>query len=283
VTIRKLGRLRPPHSALTSQRRTSIARGWRRHDLRPPFIRTRERVSNFFGPWRSPRLSQRCCATSAWLFDFCNRLSMRRTGTVPVGQILARRRGLPLVRCHTRLRLRAATFPLCGGQVAPSAAASHVHLSDARSCDRTLSAEHGDPLPRELGGSDMRETWAGGPRDLGRSTLMDCRPSVHRGGLASGAFQLELQPSISCHRRRERAGMDPVRSYFASRGSRRVTSPRRAAAYVHRDAFHHLEPTHGRDRSLTGESAEAPSYATRVGRCRTKHSRCFELRARARS
>lgn len=31
----------------------------------------------------------------------------------------------------------------------------------------------------------MRETWAGGLRDLGRSTLMDCGPSVHRAGLAS--------------------------------------------------------------------------------------------------
>lgn len=176
--------------------------------------------------------------------------SIRRTGTVPVGQILARRRGLPLVRCHTRLRFRAAALPLCGGWTTPSAAASHVHLPDARSCDRTLSAEHGDPLPRELGGSDMRETWAGGPRDLGRSTLMDCGPSVHRAGLASGAFQLELQPSTSCHRRSERAGMDPVRLDFAGRGCRRVTSPRRAAAYVNRDAFHHLEPTHGRDCSL---------------------------------
>lgn len=217
---------------------------------RPPFIRTRERVSNFFGPWRSPIFSQRCCATSAWLFDFCNRFSMRRTGTVPVGQILARRRGLPLVRCHTRLRFRAAALPLCGGRTTPSAAASHAHLSDARSCDRTLSAEHGDPPPRELGGSDMREAWAGGPRDLGRSTLRDCRPSVHRAGLASGAFQLELQPSISCHRRSGRAGMDPVRLDFAGRGCRRVASPRRAAPYVNRDAFHHLEPTHGRDCSL---------------------------------
>lgn len=42
---------------------------------RPPFTRTRERASVFFGPWRSPNLSQRCCAISAWLFDFCNRLS----------------------------------------------------------------------------------------------------------------------------------------------------------------------------------------------------------------
>lgn len=125
--------------------------GRRRRDLRPPFTRTRERVSSFFGSWRSPRLSQRCCVTPAWLFDFCNRLSMRRTGTVPVGQILARRRGLPSLRCHTRLRLRAATFPLCGGQAAPSAAASHVHLSDVRPCGLTLSAEHGDPLPRDSG------------------------------------------------------------------------------------------------------------------------------------
>jgi len=129
--------------------------------------------------------SQRCCATSAWLFDFCNRFQCDARALFPVGQILARRRGLPLMRCHTQVRFRAAAFPLCGGQATPSAAASHVHLSDARSCDRTLSAEHGDPLPRELGGSDMRETWAGGPRDPGRSTLMDCRPSVHREGLAS--------------------------------------------------------------------------------------------------
>jgi len=78
-------------------------------------------------------------------------MSIRRTGTVAVGQILARKRGLPFLRCHTRVRFRAATFPLCGGQAAPSAAASHVHLSDARSCDRTLSAEHGNPLPRDSG------------------------------------------------------------------------------------------------------------------------------------
>lgn len=89
-----------------------------------------------------------------------------------------------------------------------------------------------------------------GPSTLGRSTLMDCRPSVHRARLASGAFQLELPPSTSCHRRRKRARMDPVRSNFGGRGWRRVTSPRRAAAYANRDAFHHLEPTHGSDCSL---------------------------------
>lgn len=222
---------------------------------RPPFIRTRERVSDFFGPWRSPNLSQRCCATSAWLFDFCNRLSLRRTGTVPVGQILARRRGLPFMRCHTRLRFRARHFsPLrrpssavCCSEPRSSLRRSISRPNPLRRTRRPATPQTFLTRPRS---NDMRETWAGGPRNLGRSTLMDCRPSVHRAGLASGAFQLELQPSISCHRRREQAGMDPVRSDSVGRGCRRVTSPRRAAAYVNRDAFHHLEPTHFSDCSL---------------------------------
>jgi len=226
--------------------------------------------------------SQRCCATSAWLFDFCNRFHCDARALFPVGQILARRRGLPLMRCHTQVRFRAAAFPLCGGQATPSAAASHAHLSDARSCDRTLSAEHGDPLPRARGQRHERDVGRGTSRS-GTKHVDGLPPIRAPRGTCVRAFQLELQPSTSCHRRRERAGMEPVCSYFAGRGSRRVTSPRREAAYVHRDAFHHLEPTHFRDCSLSGESAETPAYATRVGRCTSKHSRCLDLRARAQS
>lgn len=130
-----------------------------------------------------------------------------RTGTVPVGQILARRRGLPFSRGHTRLRLRAchssplrrSSSAVCCSEPRSSLRRSALRPNPLRRTRRPATPQ---PPVRAEEGDDMRETWAGGPRDLGRSTLMDCRPSVHRGGLASDAFQLELQPSISCHRRR---------------------------------------------------------------------------------
>jgi len=219
---------------------------------RPPFIRARERVSDFSGPWRSPNLSQRCCATSAWLFDFCNRLSCDARALFPWARPSHDEGGCPSGVATPGCAFALAPFPLCGGQAAPCAAASHARLSDARPCDRTLSAEHGDPLTRTLLAWRKRHE-----RVVGRWTS---RPGTkHVDGLPPirapretcvGAFQLDLLPSISCHRRRERAGMDPVRSDSAGRGCRRVTSPRRAAACVHRDAFHHLEPTHGGDCSL---------------------------------
>jgi len=154
---------------------------------RPPFIRARERVSDFSGPWRSPNLSQRCCGTSAWLFDFCNRLSCDARALFPWARSSRDEGGCPSCVATPGCAFAPATFPLCGGQAAPCAAASHVHLSDARPCDRTLSAEHGDPRPRTLLAWRKRHERDVGRRTsrLGRSTLMDCRPSVHRAGLAS--------------------------------------------------------------------------------------------------
>lgn len=133
MTIRKLGRLRPPHSALHRDGRTLDCSGVASSGPRPPFIRARERVSDFFGPWRSPSFSQRCCAISAWLFDFCNRLSKRRTGTAVRGPTSSRDEGgCPSCVATPRCAFAPATLPLCGGRAAPGAAASHVHLSDAR-------------------------------------------------------------------------------------------------------------------------------------------------------
>lgn len=148
-----------------------------------------------------------------------------------VGQILARRRGLPSTRCHTRVRFRARHFsPLRrpSGAECCSEPRSSLRRPTARFWLATEPSPPNSERPAtpRLGGSDMRETWAGGPRGLGRSTLMDCRPSVHRGGLASGAFQLELQPSISCHRRSERAGMDPVRLSTSPAETAVVSPPR---------------------------------------------------------
>ena len=124
---------------------------------RPPFIRMRERVSNFFGPWRSPNLSQRCCVTSAWLFDFCNRLSCDARALFPWARSSREKGDCPSCVAAPGCAFAPAAFPLCGGRAAPCAAASHVHLSDARPCDRTLSAEHGDPLPANAGQRHERD------------------------------------------------------------------------------------------------------------------------------
>lgn len=173
---------------------------------RPPFTRTRERVSVFFGPWRSPNLSQRCCAIPAWLFDFCNRLS-RTHGHCSRGPDPRATKGIAphalphpvaLSRSHSS-PLRRPSSAVCCSEPRSSLRRSTLRPNPLRRTRRPATPQ---PPFRAEEGNDMRETWAGGPRDLGRSTLMDCRPSVHRGGLASDAFQLELQPSISCHRRR---------------------------------------------------------------------------------
>jgi len=74
---------------------------------RPPFIRPRERVSDFFGSSAATEALAALLRDLGLALRLLQQIVLRRTGTVPVGQILARKRGLPFLRCRTRLRLRA--------------------------------------------------------------------------------------------------------------------------------------------------------------------------------